>query len=109
MPTLYGEGRNAFYRLQEEIMRTSTDTSLIAWGSPTMGDRIFKSWEEFEHIVTRSDEDGERVLDASFKYLFTPSPSSFSPFRVISTTVWENDLNAHSSVSRYFSARRGAY
>ena len=33
MPTLYGEGRNAFYRLQEEIMRTSSDTSLFAWGN----------------------------------------------------------------------------
>ena len=31
MPTLYGEGRMAFYRLQEEIMKTSTDTSLFAW------------------------------------------------------------------------------
>ena len=31
MPTLYGEGRNAFYRLQEAIMNTSPDTSLLAW------------------------------------------------------------------------------
>ena len=35
MPTLYGEGRQAFQRLQEEIMRRSTDTSLFAWGAPT--------------------------------------------------------------------------
>ncbi|KAL1938511.1 hypothetical protein VTO73DRAFT_11534 [Trametes versicolor] len=32
MPTLYGEGRAAFRRLQEEIMQTSTDLSLLAWG-----------------------------------------------------------------------------
>ena len=32
IPTLYGEGSaNAFYRLQEEIMKTSFDTSLFAW------------------------------------------------------------------------------
>ena len=31
MPALYGEGGNAFYRLQEEIMRISPDTSLFAW------------------------------------------------------------------------------
>ena len=31
MPPLYGEGTNAFYRLQEEIMKTSPDTSLFAW------------------------------------------------------------------------------
>ena len=32
MPTLYGEGDNAFYRLQEEIMKVSTDPTLFAWG-----------------------------------------------------------------------------
>ena len=32
MPTLYGEGSKAFYRLQEEIMRTSGDASIFAWG-----------------------------------------------------------------------------
>ena len=32
MPTLYGEGRKAFRRLQEEIMKQSVDTSLFAWG-----------------------------------------------------------------------------
>ena len=31
MPTLYGEGSNAFFRLQEEIMRTTYDHSLFAW------------------------------------------------------------------------------
>ncbi|TFK87673.1 HET-domain-containing protein [Polyporus arcularius HHB13444] len=31
MPTLYGEGRKAFQRLQEEIMRKTADTTLFAW------------------------------------------------------------------------------
>ncbi|PWY94234.1 HET-domain-containing protein [Aspergillus sclerotioniger CBS 115572] len=31
MPVLYGEGRAAFIRLQEEIMRTSDDQTLFAW------------------------------------------------------------------------------
>lgn len=31
LPPLYGEGRNAFRRLQEEIMKNSIDTSLFAW------------------------------------------------------------------------------
>ena len=31
MPTLYGEGENAFYRLQEVIMSKSPDTSLFGW------------------------------------------------------------------------------
>ena len=33
MPMLYGEGRKAFHRLQLEIIRTSTDQSIFAWGS----------------------------------------------------------------------------
>ena len=31
MPLLYGEGSRAFIRLQEEIMRASTDSSIFAW------------------------------------------------------------------------------
>ena len=32
MPMLYGEGWRAFSRLQEQIMRSSTDNSILAWG-----------------------------------------------------------------------------
>ncbi|KAK1751051.1 heterokaryon incompatibility protein-domain-containing protein [Echria macrotheca] len=31
MPLLYGEGRNAFRRLQEELIRTSNDQTIFAW------------------------------------------------------------------------------
>lgn len=31
MPLIYGEGSNAFVRLQEEIMKDSVDQSLFAW------------------------------------------------------------------------------
>ncbi|KAK3318987.1 heterokaryon incompatibility protein-domain-containing protein, partial [Apodospora peruviana] len=34
MPLLYGEGRKAFKRLQLEIMRQSTDRSILTWASP---------------------------------------------------------------------------
>ena len=34
MPLLYGEGKKAFVRLQEEIMRFSADQSLFAWQEP---------------------------------------------------------------------------
>ncbi|KUI53326.1 Vegetative incompatibility protein HET-E-1 [Cytospora mali] len=34
MPLLYGEGEKAFLRLQEEILKTSDDHSLFAWGLP---------------------------------------------------------------------------
>ncbi|KAI0373426.1 hypothetical protein BV20DRAFT_1111367 [Pilatotrama ljubarskyi] len=35
MPTIYGEGRHAFIRLQEEIIRRSPDQTIFAWG-PSM-------------------------------------------------------------------------
>lgn len=34
IPIIYGEGRRAFRRLQEEIMRTSPDHTLFMWGLP---------------------------------------------------------------------------
>lgn len=35
MPLLYGEGQKAFIRLQEEIIRHSTDQSIFAWDTPS--------------------------------------------------------------------------
>ena len=32
MPTIYGEGRSAFLRLQKAIMESTLDTSIFAWG-----------------------------------------------------------------------------
>lgn len=32
MPLIYGEGRRAFYRLQKEIMKTTEDYTMLAWG-----------------------------------------------------------------------------
>ena len=33
MPAIYGEGHRAFIRLQEEILKTTLDHSIFAWGS----------------------------------------------------------------------------
>ncbi|KAK3644953.1 hypothetical protein LTR56_009340 [Elasticomyces elasticus] len=35
MPLLYGEGPKAFQRLQEELIRQSTDQSIFAWDAPS--------------------------------------------------------------------------
>ncbi|KAI0440048.1 heterokaryon incompatibility protein-domain-containing protein [Xylaria telfairii] len=37
MPLLYGEGRNAFIRLQEEIINHVHDHSILAWGAVNLG------------------------------------------------------------------------
>ena len=40
MPTVYGEGKKAFHRLQLEIIRSSTDQSIFAWGHDSENVRI---------------------------------------------------------------------
>ena len=40
MPMLYGEGKKAFHRLQLEIIRSSNDQSIFAWGFRSAGVRI---------------------------------------------------------------------
>ncbi|KAI0794603.1 heterokaryon incompatibility protein-domain-containing protein [Fomes fomentarius] len=67
MPTLYGEGRQAFRRLQEEIMKGTIDTTLFAWG----------------HVldVCPATIDPWDRLDDHEMYLFAPSPSHFAEAR----------------------------
>ena len=40
MPMLYGEGKKAFHRLQLEIIRSSNDQSIFAWGHNSKNVRI---------------------------------------------------------------------
>jgi len=54
MPLLYGEGRRAFARLLEEIMRASSDLSLLAW--------------EFDKPVDATDNSG----------LYATTPTAFA-------------------------------
>ena len=68
MPTLYGEGENAFYRLQEEILRTSVDASLFAWGPV----RELRSVDEAEDLLSESG-----LSSDCSPYLFAESPSMF--------------------------------
>ena len=48
MPTIYGEGSRAFRRLQEEIMRASTDHTIFAWhGGGTSSGMLAESPDQF--------------------------------------------------------------
>lgn len=54
LPLLYGEGSRAFIRLQEEIVKNTTDLTVFAWQEPTPGTKglrgIFaRSPSEFAH------------------------------------------------------------
>lgn len=51
MPTIYGEGTRAFYRLQQEIMARNADHSIFAWGifgiSSTLQGMLASSPDDF--------------------------------------------------------------
>ncbi|KAI0356877.1 hypothetical protein OH77DRAFT_176879 [Trametes cingulata] len=65
LPTIYGEGRRAFRRLQEEILRHSTDPTLFAWG----------------HLLPSGGIPQNRAatspLPHAISSLFAPTPSAF--------------------------------
>ena len=76
MPTLYGEGRASFYRLQEEIMKLSPDQTIFVWG------RHFR----FTDVMTRinnslsrevTPRDPNYPLDMQEYCLLAPSPRDF--------------------------------
>jgi hypothetical protein len=68
MPTIYGEGRNAFIRLQQEIIKQSDDQTIFAWkndGTPRTG-LLAHSPTDFKFCdnIVKGDED-DRVSDYS--------------------------------------------
>jgi hypothetical protein len=70
MPLLYGEGPEAFMRLQLEIMKSSDDDSLFAWADPKVGFYDFRSG-----LLAPSVEAFE-----SSGYILTGSSRSTTPY-----------------------------
>ncbi|KAL7281287.1 hypothetical protein ACG7TL_004596 [Trametes sanguinea] len=68
IPVIYGEGSNAFYRLQEEILRRIPDQSIFAWG------RMLSCWphDQFNHFSS-----SPCPVDATQECLFALSPAAF--------------------------------
>ncbi|KAI0828015.1 heterokaryon incompatibility protein-domain-containing protein [Trametes gibbosa] len=68
MPTIYGEGRRAFQRLQEEIIKQSSDQTIFAWGDAVP----FSSLP-----LTTRDTHTFRARDSD-SYLLASSPAAFT-------------------------------
>ncbi|KAH9909433.1 HET-domain-containing protein [Epithele typhae] len=65
MPTVYGEGRRAFRRLQEEILTQTSDQTVFAWGHVVpFGTRLFRERLVFSNYHEES-------------HIFAPSPAAF--------------------------------
>ncbi|EJF60780.1 hypothetical protein DICSQDRAFT_137331 [Dichomitus squalens LYAD-421 SS1] len=99
LPILYGEGRQAFRRLQEEIMRQSIDPSLFAWGLRADYDGLSRALLDGEstdtvhhnhdvreaYLLAASPSDFENLADI----LFTPSRASGGEGKLVSEVAQE--------------------
>jgi hypothetical protein len=70
MPMVYGEGSKAFMRLQEEIMKNSTDHSLFAWGIHPAGTAAIDAVKPAKEAFFPKIEDVH-------KGMFASSPADF--------------------------------
>ena len=78
MPTVYGEGEQAFQRLQEEIMRRTPDQSLFAWTDARLPD----PWSRMPiQNPNSTDTYGQNakvtLIQRSGRPFLAPSPASF--------------------------------
>ncbi|KAM5534042.1 hypothetical protein V8D89_012223 [Ganoderma adspersum] len=68
MPTIYGEGRHAFLRLQEEILKQLPDQTLFVWGP-----RVFlRDWTKASLSTASSSFPSDAPLFASDPEAFKP-------------------------------------
>jgi hypothetical protein len=61
MPLIYGEGSNAFVRLQEEIMKHSVDQSLFAWWQEKQDDDADFYEDGYRGILARHPSEFKRA------------------------------------------------
>ena len=72
LPTLYGEGRRAFLRLQQEIAKQSIDTSIFAWGNIYSKDE-----EDLPPVTLQEMWDEYHGPSYDERFVFAPSPGEF--------------------------------
>lgn len=73
MSPVYGEGHNAFLRLQEEIIRTIPDQSIFAWGSYV----DISAQSHSADVVTVGPTSNDLNIGTRGEGLLAPSPLAF--------------------------------
>ena len=75
IPVMYGEGRRAFTRLQEEIMKQSPDHTIFVWGlshSVSIEELLAHApWTDYPRRAVHAE------TDPTYQVLFAPSPRAF--------------------------------
>ncbi|RDX42230.1 hypothetical protein OH76DRAFT_1411385 [Lentinus brumalis] len=78
IPTVYGEGRLAFIRLQEEVLKQTSDQTLFAWG-PALRNNVELDDDFPEEPAYFWEEPDEAVWEELYmRNLFALSPRDFS-------------------------------
>ena len=81
LPTIYGEGRLAFIRLQEEVLKQTSDQTLFAWG-PTLRDNVELENDFHEESAYFWEQPEEAVWEEQYmRNLFALSPRDFASAR----------------------------
>jgi hypothetical protein len=95
IPPLHGEGKKAFIRLQEEIMKHSQDPSLLAWGV------IFN---ESDIVTSRSGNPGGGLLAQSpSAFRFSTTIVSFRPrYKAAPYAMTNRGLSTKFAIRRNF-------
>ncbi|OBR08152.1 HET domain-containing protein [Colletotrichum higginsianum IMI 349063] len=113
MPMLYGEGRGAFMRLQEEIIKETNDLTLFAWiASP--GDSGAQDPPEYRGILASSPREfrnaGKLELSRDAKYnpeVGTPWFMSFSVMGEVGSGVGQKKKKLTDSSEQYTMTNKG--
>lgn len=67
MPLLYGEGENAFFRLQQKIMKESDDVTIFAWRDQSLVSNIYSGSLAARPSVFASSRRTVRYQDAEHR------------------------------------------
>ncbi|KAI9067529.1 HET-domain-containing protein [Trametes sanguinea] len=93
--TTYGEGRYAFIRLQEEILKTISDQTLLAWGLHYQHSNRFIFQQPTEEGWLSPDMlqgDFNVKLFSPYQYLFASTPKDFRYCSGLVSVPWKDIL-----------------
>ncbi|KAH9935205.1 HET-domain-containing protein [Epithele typhae] len=107
LPTLYGEGRQAFFRLQVELSRVSLDTTLFVWGGMHKSNTDMLSSATLEMMRPAHRISPDTYLLASSpeefegsKYYYTPKLPATAVLQPYNSWQWTEEHEKHLDVSK---------
>ncbi|KAI0653289.1 hypothetical protein C8Q70DRAFT_1037301 [Cubamyces menziesii] len=101
MPTIYGEGQNAFVRLQEEVLRTIPDQSIFLWdldSAPSIELAFDSSLRLVGPAEVDHSQNGLCKVDST---LFAPYPSAFVDCPRVSPRPFSGKLDLTFGIPEY--------